>query len=347
MQTKESRRPTPAWARTLFIAAAAGAAPAAMAQSNVQMYGVLDLWMGSSKISGESASTKAVNSGGMTTSYWGMAGTEDLGGGMRALFTIEGYVQLDTGAAGRSSTDTMFSRSAFVGLGGNWGEVKLGRIINPLFYSTAGANPFGGSTRFAPLLAQTWTAPFGRAVFGDTSWDNAVSYTLPAWGATKVTAQYGFGEVAGSPSTNNLSLNVTYKEGPVYGTFHAQQTKVGPGVTSIGNTVQKTYFLGGSYDAKLVKLFGSYSNASADSPGLRSRTAQAGFSVPAGNGEIMASWARTRNDQNTAPNHRNTAALGYDYFLSKRTDLYVVSMYDKSSLQATGNSVGAGIRHRF
>lgn len=333
--------------RLALAATSMALSSAAMAQSNVQVYGVLDLWTGSSKTSGEAASTKAVNSGGMTTSYWGFAGNEDLGGGMRALFNIEGYLQLDTGAAGRTATDAMFSRSSFVGLGGGWGEVKLGRIINPLFYSTAGANPFGGSTRFAPLLAQTWTAPFGRAVFGDTSWDNAVAYALPALGAWKITAQYGFGEVAGSSGTNNLLLNATYKDGPLYATLHAQQVKAGPGVTTVGRTVQKTLFAGGSYDLKVVKLFASYSTAKADTPDLRSRTAQAGVSIPAGGGDILASWAQTRNDRNLTPSKRNSASLGYDYFLSKRTDLYAVAMYDKSSLLAVGNSFGVGIRHRF
>ncbi|MFJ3055674.1 porin [Herbaspirillum sp. NPDC087042] len=320
---------------------------AAAAQSAVQVYGVLDLWAGSSKISGDAASAKVLNSGGMTTSYWGLGGSEDLGGGNRAVFTIEGYLQLDTGAAGRSNTDTMFSRNSNVGLAGAWGELRVGRIVNPLFYSTGAANPFGGSTRFAPLLAQTWTAPFGRAVFGDTSWDNAVQYTLPSIGAVKVTAQYGFGEVAGSSGTNNVSLNAVYKDGPTYLTLGAQQVKAGPGIASVGSTVQKTGFLGGSYDFKFLRLYGSYSQASASTPDLRARTAQAGIAVPAGGGDILASWAQTRNDQNASPSQRTSASLGYDYYLSRRTDVYAVGMLDKASATASGNSIGVGIRHRF
>lgn len=334
-------------AKGLLMLASFTGCSASMAQSSVQMYGLLDLWMGSSKNSGDVASTKVINSGGMRTSFWGFAGAEDLGSGNRALFTLEGFLLLDTGAAGRYNTDAMFARNSNVGIGGSSGEIRVGRVGNPLFYSTAASTPFGGSSRFGPLIAQLWTPQLGRVIYGDTSWDNAIQYALPQIGPFRITTQYGFGEVAGNSGTKNLSLNLVYSEGPWYGTFGAQQVKAGPGLGKIGISEQKTYFLGSSYDLKTVKLFASYGQSKANTPDLRSRTAQLGISVPVGIGDILMSWARTKNDQNTVPNNRNSASLGYEYYLSKRTKLYVVEMYDKSSVLAKGNSFGLGIQHCF
>jgi len=73
------------------------------------------------------------------------------------------------------------------------GEVRLGRLLNPLFVASAQSNPFGGSIRFAPLLAQLWSAPMGRTVAGDTCWD-ALFYTTPAMYGFRIAAYTGLGE---------------------------------------------------------------------------------------------------------------------------------------------------------
>lgn len=332
----------------MLAAASLLAAPAAQAQDSIQLYGVLDAWAGTSKTSGEAHGSSVVNSGGLTTSYWGIRGSERIGDDLKVLFNIEGYLLLDTGAAGRSATDRMFSRDTWVGVAGNWGELKVGRIINPLFYSTALSNPFGGSTRFAPLLTQAWTLPYGRVVSGDTSWDNTVSFALPAKNGFKATVMWQAGETDFGTSTSNVSINAVYNKGPLYATAHAQQVKVGPGVAQVGESVQRTYFVGGSYKFSLARAYASYTMARDSAPERTVKQAQLGVAVPAGGGDVLLSWARARNDAlPDVARTRDTVGLGYDYRLTARTDAYVTSLYDSLSETGSGTSVGVGIRHRF
>jgi predicted porin len=332
----------------VLAAASLVAAPLAPAQDSIQVYGVLDAGAGTSKTSGEQRASTVVNSGGLTTSYWGIKGSERIGEDLKVLFNIEGYLLMDTGAAGRTASDRMFSRDTWVGLAGKWGELKIGRIINPLFYSTALSNPFGRSTRFAPLLTQAWTLPYGRVVSGDTSWDNTISFALPAKNGFKATAMWQAGETDFGTGTSNASINAVYSKGPLYATVHVQQVKVGPGVTQVGESAQRTYFVGGSYRFSMARAYASYTLARDSAPDRTVKQAQLGVAVPAGGGDILLSWARARNDALPAvARTRDTVGLGYDYRLSPRTDLYITSLYDKLSETASGTSAGAGIRHRF
>ncbi|MFK3736930.1 porin [Massilia sp. TN1-12] len=320
----------------------------ACAQTAPQLYGVLDLWGGRSETSAGDRASTMVNNGGMQTSFWGWSGSEPLGGGTRAIYTVEGYLQLDTGASGRTPTDAMFARNAFVGLQGPLGELKMGRILNPLFVATAQSNPFGGSIRLAPLLAQIWSPQQGRAVSGDTSWDNVVSYTTPAMAGAKLAVLAGLGETAFGTSAHNLNATLSWVSGPAVLYATAQRVRVGPGLAAVGRSEQSTYFVGGSYDLGRIKLFGSYDLADSDAPDLEARTGQAGVAIRAGGGSIMASWARTTIDAaGAAPARRDTGAIGYDYALSRRTDAYAVAQVDRLSGANRAKTYALGIRHRF
>ncbi|MFC3108697.1 porin [Undibacterium arcticum] len=71
--------------------------------------------------------------------------------------------------------------------------------------------------------------------------------------------------------------------------------------------------------------------------------------MPVGGGKILAAWAQTKRSGAAfgADQKCDTASVGYDYDLSKRTDLYAVYMNDKITRQSAGNSFGLGVRHRF
>jgi predicted porin len=326
----------------------AGAAGAASAQSSVQVYGVLDMWAGRSETSAGGPASSVVNSGGLQTSYWGFGGTEDLGTGLKAIFAVEGYIQLDTGAGGRTPTDALFARNAYVGLQGAAGEIKIGRVLNPLFVATAQSNPFGGSIRLAPLLAQVWSIPMSRTVYGDTSWDNAISYTTPVSGGFKLATYVGLGETKFGTRTNNVGSTVSYEQGPLMATLTAQRVRVGPGLATIGQSEQKTYFAGASYNFGVAKLFASWDTANNRAPDGKGKTAQAGVSVPSGPGNILLSWAQTRNTAaGLADTRRDTGALGYDYFLSKRTELYAILQTDKLSTANLGETYAVGMRLKY
>jgi predicted porin len=104
--------------------------------------------------------------------------------------------------------------------------------------------------------------------------------------------------------------------------------------------------LGGAYDAGFAKVYASYGQARAQVADFATNTGSIGVSVPAGAGSVLAAIAHTKLS-GSSTGDRTTASLGYDYFLSKRTDLYLVAMRDMVTAETSGNSIGAGIRHRF
>lgn len=358
--------------KKLYLALAISSAFAlpATAQTTTQVVGVVDNYVGSMKYSGDQGRTSAVNSGGMTTSWFGFKGSEDLGNGLKANFNLTSFFRADTGASGRfNGNETFFSRDANVGLSGNFGAVTLGRGLAPNFLPSKIFNPFGDSFQLSPLIlhmnvpwfnASGWT----NTIAGDTGWSNEIIYTTPDMGGLTANLHYQFGEVAGKNSKNNVGGNLLYFNGPLALTAFYQKVKVNnpleqsagnvqpatniPFASGISAARQTAWFVGGSYDFTVAKLFATYNQSSHDVD-LKDRTLQLGTSIPLGQGAILASWANTKRDGNVVglDLKRNTASFGYDYNLSKRTDLYAIYMYDKITQQTTGNSVALGIRHRF
>src|SRR5450830_1218998 len=105
----------------------------AQAQTNVTVYGLLDSGVTYvNNIATPSASNPrgtgsrmSVDSGDLQQSRFGFKGVEDLGGGMKAMFNLEGGFAVDTGASGQGGLT--FGRTSIVGLSGNYGSVQLGR----------------------------------------------------------------------------------------------------------------------------------------------------------------------------------------------------------------------------
>jgi predicted porin len=119
---------------------------------------------------------------------------------------------------------------------------------------------------------------------------------------------------------------------------------------SILMTTSRLLSAGASYDLGVVKLFGQYirtrlSNASTE---ITLATRQLSASVPISTGYLLAAFARTDKNQTLAADQkRETFSLGYDYFLSKRTDLYGVAMNDRVTALKSGTGYAVGMRHRF
>ena len=110
--------------KTLIALAVLAASGAVMAQSSVTLYGIADIVVHKDK--GESA---RMTSGGVSTSRWGIKGSEDLGGGLNATFQFEQGIDLTTGAL--KNSDAPFDRQANVGLNGGFGTLKFGKVWNP------------------------------------------------------------------------------------------------------------------------------------------------------------------------------------------------------------------------
>lgn len=327
------------------------------AQSSVQLYGVVDAFAGSVKTSGTSQSTAAINSSGLTTSYWGIGGKENLGGDLKAEFALESFFRTDTGQGGRfgGSEDTMFKRNAYVGLSSHYGTIKLGRNATPFFISMIVTNPLADSEVFSPIFLHMYTtppgAPVGSSVAGDTGWSNSVLYQSPSFGGFRFNAIYSTGEVAGHTGQQSYGANATYFDERIGATIAVQ--RVGQSdLLDNGTRYQTGYLAGLSYDLTFVKVFGQFlqvDNELVNAPMARTRSAQLGASVPIGAGSLMASWVRTwRGDAATEPSaRRDTATVAYDYPFSKRTDVYAAYRYDKATGFASASTFGLGLRHRF
>ncbi|MCW0134188.1 porin, partial [Burkholderia pseudomallei] len=119
-----------------------------------------------------------------------------------------------------------------------------------------------------------------------------------------------------------------------------------PGVA--GMKSQGIAQVGATYDLKVVKLFGQYMYTKNDqvAGSWHVNTGQGGVTVPLGTGTAMASYAYSR-DAGGQNQTRQTWAVGYDYPLSKRTDVYAAYMNDHISSLSNGNTFGAGIRAKF
>ncbi|WP_459568954.1 porin [Cupriavidus sp. 8B] len=322
---------------------------ASCAANCVELYGIVDAYVGSTKPSGAAKSTIGVESGGMTTSFWGLTGTEDLGDGLMANFRLEGYFLTDTGASGRSPTDTMLSRNAYVGLEkANIGEVRLGRLRNPFFLATTQFDPYGSSTKFSPLQNPLWVQTFGRYVAGDSGWNNAVGYYTPDFGGLSGRFLYSLGETAGTNSTNNFGAMLYVDRGKFTATAAFQRVKTGPGLP-IGSWAQDAFTLGTAYDFGVVKGFLEYVGTRTSGGTKRSTDSfQIGATYPIFNGKIMASVVQTNiRPEGQADFKRRNYAIGYLYPLSKRSDLYANVLYDKLSNSGGGISTGFGMRHKF
>lgn len=342
--------------RPLAAAAALAAAwPCAQAQSSAQLYGLFDMSIGQFQTAG-GGKFRRMDSGNMSTSYWGFRATEDMGGGLKANVVLEGFVLLDAGNAGRvSGVDSFWSRNAWVGLSGDFGAFKFGRSGTPLFVSTLLFNPLGDSFGYSPAIRQYFSAPYGTPVVGDTGWNNAIAYTSPRLGGVTANLLFASGEKAANARGHNLGANLLYFSGPLglsaaWQSVKAQGTLGRPISAFPGFTEQTAYQLGASYDLKAVKLFAQAGRVKTDATtDVQVTNLHLGASVPVGAGAVLAGLGRSSIEtQGSGAKPRSSmVSLGYDHRLSKRTDVYGVLLHDRYTGVHNGNTFAVGMRHVF
>jgi predicted porin len=325
----------------------------AWAQSSVTMYGILDLNVSHiSNYNGTDSSITKMNSGGRSSSRWGLRGSEDLGGGLSAFFNLEADVDVDTGAGDSSRA---FGRLSYMGLRGPWGELRAGRDYAPIFYAGASVEPLGccrvGHGSFLSL---------GNA--GAPNDDGRVSNSVAYWGqfgSFKTQLQYGFGEVAGKTSAGRqIGANAMYTSGPVHvaAAFHNN---------NVGSTGRdESWVIGGRYSLGNAKLFAATqhnkSSVFTPSSSTTNRVTWAGVSYDA-TPQVEVVGGVYRRDTRDSARDATLYVVGANYKFSKRTELY--ADYGHVSNGATGDfgvSAGSvtvvggsqshtqlGIRHRF
>ena len=177
----------------------------ASAQSSVTLYGVVDVAL--ERVKGATSLTR-VTSGQQQGSRWGLRGTEDLGGGMKATFLLESGFNADVGTLGQGGR--LFGRQGYVGLGGGWGTVRLGRQYTPMddIAGIIGTKVYD-VVSVVPIIGN---GDYNRV-------DNAITYVSPTISNTVFQLQYSLGDerVSTNPSADfgkQVSGHALYAQGP-------------------------------------------------------------------------------------------------------------------------------------
>lgn len=333
--------------KTMIALAAFGAlAGAAHAQSTVTLYGLVDMFVGQSNtkttIGGVTASTKftGLESGGLSGSRWGVRGTEDLGGGLKATFQLEAGINADDG-----TVNAGFNRTSKLGLSGGFGSIEFGRQYTRVFnlidtYDAQGTSTFSATNAYFTGM--------GDAV----RWDNSVVYSTPAMGGFSASVQYAFGENA-APAVSaghGLGLLVGYEAGPL--SIHgAYQTTKANGLAA----TNKVTAVGASYDFRVAKLLAQFINQKDGLVnGLTENFYNLSVAVPVGStGVINAGFGSEREKfAGFKLSKVSTYGLEYRHSLSKRTTAYAALTHLKVTNLLNGdngrvNGYGIGLRHSF
>ena len=310
----------------LALAALTAFAGAASAQSSVTLFGVADLALRSVD-NGTAGSIKSLSQDGNASSRLGFRGVEDLGGGLRAGFWIEGAFGPDTGCGNATlgsapcTASQTWQRRSTISLMGSFGEVRLGRDYTPTFWNHTVFDPFGtnGVGSQTNLMTQQGQTSVGGA--GATTLvraNNTVGYFLPAMGGLYGQVQVAAGE--GTSGNKYFGGRIGYGAGPV-------NVAVAYGNTEATGARDVTAFnVAGSYNLGFMTLFGQYhmtdfTNSAAQD--LSQTNLMVGLTVPVGAGTIKASYGKVDTDLSTTASAGATqVAVGYVYDLSKRTAVY-------------------------
>ena len=360
--------------KSLIAMAVLAASGVVSAQSSVTLYGLADVFVGSTKVktTGTGLSTSqrqtVIDSGGFNTSRFGLKGSEDLGGGLKANFLLEGGFDISTGAANNytnpftgATSNAIFGRQSWVGVSGGFGEIKLGKMWTPYDeVKGSGAGAFDANI-FAPA-AGVWASNNYQDRPG-----NSIYYSTPNFGGFSAAAMYAFGEnkTATVNAGSIVSANIQYAGGPFAVALSHQQEKATDAQTAVKFTQ-----LNGSWDFSVVKLLAAYGQVRNGTTGLfvpaigtppvvtpvavnKSREFQVGVDVPLGAVTVSGGVARSKLTLASGGNVTSTGVgLAAKYDLSKRTFLYTGFQLAKNEA-AVGNgeiktdTFAVGVQHKF
>jgi len=351
----------------LLITTTAGAVLSshACAQSSVTLYGIVDqsIRYTTNANAANDGSVQMAN-GAITNSRWGLRGTEDLGGGLKAIFRLENGFEPQTG---QMDSGRLFGRYAYVGLSGGFGTLDLGR------QTTEGFNLFGD---LDPLTVGNYTANMWPYFLTQGYASNVVSYSNQVGGLT-VGASYGFGGVPGSLGENSYwGVRSEYSNGSVTLGAVYQQTRDthnnsqqmwgAAGRYAIGSASLFLGYLGG-HDAtgqidqdylnapSRTVTYGSFvDNPRKDTIGYTGLAYQFGTAVTV-TGAFYYDSIRDVNGISGNSGKRYTGVVEAEYALSKATQIYGTVDYNHVSggadteLPGSGNQTGVavGLRHIF
>ncbi|MFC7514066.1 porin [Herbaspirillum sp. GCM10030257] len=363
MQTKKS----------LFaFAVTASFCGAAFAQASITIYGITDVSMrrqinplGSVRTSGApGGNTWSMVSGWANGSRIGFKGVEDLGGGSNAHFVLESGFSIDTGAV--SDSNSLFNRSAYVGVGGAWGTLDMGRQYSVAFKTMTDYDPFRMQySSLIPLALVTPGSPGSSGCLpltggGCARFNNDVQYS-GTFGNVTARAEYAFGEVAGSTRTGAAqAVGLRYASGPLSagGAYTQQKTAA--------DFDKQAYTVGAAYSIGPVRISLGYNNDKAETATVdtKIKSAWGGLSyqiTPAFT--LTGAYYQTKVSSAvsaTRPTGKEKSdfyMIEAKYALSKRTSLYAeidrnkwsrgIFFLPTTAPGVTQTGVSVGINHRF
>jgi predicted porin len=341
--------------KSLLVLAVAAAVPVlAQAQTNVTLYGRVDASIGSES-RGTSAggvnggSAISLLSGVQSSNRWGVRGAEDLGGGLKAIFNLEGGFDADIGrglgntpgtGSNANTTGTLdFRRRSVVGLEGGFGNLVFGRDYDPLFRVLLGADTLGlGHYNNVHTIYGTG---YGVRI------DNGIHYVTPNFGGIQARVAYGLSEnfvgtpqaalvpsttttalVAANPGTAKntgraISAALEYAAGPLYVGlgYRGNTVNSSAGVGFIPNTGTNKYTaVGARYN---FGAFAVNAGAGKNDPfgaGNNIKSFWVGGDAQIGPGRLHAQFGSIKNE--VGGGKATSLGVTYNYPLSKRTNAY-------------------------
>jgi predicted porin len=324
----------------IALAVLAATTGAAMAQSNVTLYGRIDTSIGSEKLNG--VSTSKLFSGNLTSTRWGVRGTEDLGGGLKAIFNLEqGFDSSD----GTQAAGSAFDRQSIVGLSGGFGTVKLGRTDTSF-----------DDIRDIAVSSNLWDSEFTPTKIAYTAGvpdyssraSNQIRYESPSFGGFTVGVGFGLDEAADPVKRDVLAYNLRYRAGALDVGFGYQEQKH----ESVPATDREYTAFSGAYDFGVARLSAGYNRAE-NGAGLKDNEFSVGVNVPVGSLDFSLGYARSKAEAAGVTTAKGSGfGAGVTYTLSKRTKVYGAvldgEVENGAGVVTTERRLySAGIRHDF
>lgn len=325
--------------KSLIALAVLATTGAAMAQSSVTLYGRLDASIGSLD-QGANSDTRMF-SGNLTTSRWGVTGTEDLGGGLKANFRLETAIDVTSGAS------TNFTRASWVGLSGGFGGVTLGLRDSAFKDAFDLGNTYNlFDSEFTAGKASTEGASAVNVGNFSSRPTSQIRYDSPKFGGFSGAYSYAFDQTAGTES-DIQAFHLRYAGGPLDVALGFQQQNSATAANDRDYTV-----LSGLYNFGAFRISAQYQNAETAS-NLKDNDFAIGVSVPFGAFDLSAGIATSETKANGIKVREGSAfSLGGTYALSKRTRVYAAYL-DGDTENAAGTTVterklySVGVAHTF
>lgn len=346
--------------KLIALAIAGLASTGALAQTNVTIYGIVDMGVANVKADGKNSGWK-IDNGLSAGSRLGFKGEEDLGSGLKAVFTLEYMLMPDVNAPLGSAGDWSGSatRQSFVGLKGNWGTVVAGRLQGAGYNFACAHNPVAGGAFDTISKMNGGQLLLGCGSAGRTN--NSVAYVSPNWSG--FTFEYNHARVtenanrsttpisplAGSDIDDSYAnmLRANYTNGP-FSASVVWSGLEGGSTFNVSAADTDEWGIGADYNFGMVRIYGTYQDRDTDTaPGVKLAANgdkwALGASIPVFKvGSIALSYSDF--DSDVTGNDSDAWTLMYSHSLSKRTTLYGgYSDVNNSRLNTSASAAANGV----